>query len=586
MRHIRFLLALIAFVSPILVANAQVQDESRLALLIGNANYKSSPLQNPVNDVRLMEKALTEAGFTIIKAENASRREMQRMVRDFGERLKQSGGVGLFYFAGHGVQVKGANYLVPVDADIRAEDEVAFDSIDAQSVLEKMETAKNRINLLILDACRDNPFAKGSRSGSTGLATMSAPSGSLVAYSTSPGSVASDGAGNNGLYTQHLAAVMRMPDMPIEEVFKRVRANVRKDSANQQTPWENTALEGNFYFKKSPPPVVAAIAPAPQSTIQAPPAAPNMMAVELAYWDSIKGSNRPFELEAYIEQFPNGAFVGLAKARLRELIRELAAAKEREERVLAKAQEEKLAMAKELELARVREAARDRDSSRERELIKEREAAREKAASLELALAAARAQPGQMVAMATPAAIRPSPAAITALNIANLASGQNIGTLQIIDRMFNNKVDMRVVVSDKSDTFTLLSTGDKIGADGQVIAVRFGDFVFSQVTGSLWKFPLKVGDKGQADVSAGNLNGRLQWQVKLGVTSNDLIVQAEYAVTGGGGSTAMSARSGTWSGEYDGNQSIPNTTSFFMRASASSAGSRQQITTTKLTMNN
>ncbi|MFM2083338.1 MAG: hypothetical protein RLY95_156, partial [Pseudomonadota bacterium] len=300
MKHVRFLLALMVFVLPIFVANAQVQNESRLALLIGNATYKSSPLQNPVNDVRLMEKALTEAGFTIIKAENATRREMQRMVRDFGERLKQSGGVGLFYFAGHGVQVKGANYLVPVDADIRTEDEVAFDSIDAQSVLEKMETAKNRINLLILDACRDNPFAKGSRSGSTGLATMSAPSGSLVAYSTSPGSVASDGAGNNGLYTQHLAAVMRMPDMPIEEVFKRVRANVRKDSANQQTPWENTALEGNFYFKKSPAPVVAAISPAPQSTIQAPPAAPNMMAVELAYWDSIKGSNRPFELEAYI----------------------------------------------------------------------------------------------------------------------------------------------------------------------------------------------------------------------------------------------------------------------------------------------
>lgn len=554
------------FVLPIFVANAQLQNESRLALLIGNATYKSSPLQNPVNDVRLMEKALIEAGFTIIKAENASRREMQRMVRDFGERLKQSGGVGLFYFAGHGVQVKGANYLVPVDADIRTEDEVAFDSIDAQSVLEKMETAKNRINLLILDACRDNPFAKGSRSGSTGLATMSAPSGSLVAYSTSPGSVASDGAGNNGLYTQHLAAVMRMPDMPIEEVFKRVRANVRKDSANQQTPWENTALEGNFYFKKSPPPVVATLAPAAQSAIQAPSAAPSIMAVELAYWDSIKGSNRPFELEAYIEQFPNGAFVGLAKARLRELVRELAAAKEREERILAKAQEEKLTMAKELELARAREAAR------------------EKAASLELALAAAKAQPGQMVAMATPAALKPSPTAIAALNIANLTSGQNIGTLQIVDRMFNSKVDMRVVVSDKSDTFTLLSTGDKIGADGQVLAARFGDFVFSQVMGSLWKFPLKAGDKGQADVSTGSLNGRLQWQVKLGVTSNDFIVQTEFTMVGGNGQ--MSTRSGTWSGDYSGTQQLPNSTSFLLRGSSIPSGGRLQITTTSLTMKN
>jgi Caspase domain len=574
MKHVRFLLALMVLVLPIFVANAQVQNESRLALLIGNATYKSSPLQNPVNDVRLMEKALTEAGFTIIKAENATRREMQRMVRDFGERLKQSGGVGLFYFAGHGVQVKGANYLVPVDADIRTEDEVAFDSIDAQSVLEKMETAKNRINLLILDACRDNPFAKGSRSGSTGLATMSAPSGSLVAYSTSPGSVASDGAGNNGLYTQHLAAVMRMPDMPIEEVFKRVRANVRKDSANQQTPWENTALEGNFYFKKSPAPVVAAIAPAPQSTIQAPPAAPNMMAVELAYWDSIKGSNRPFELEAYIEQFPNGAFVGLAKARLRELVRELAATKEREDRT----------MAKELELARVREAARDRDSSRERELIKEREAAREKAASLELALAAARAQPGQMVAMATPTAPSVNLRTITNTNISHLAEGQNIGTLQIVDRIFNNKADMRVVVAEKSDAFTLLSTGDKIGTDGQVLAVRFGDFVFSQITGSLWKFPLKAGDKGQADVSTSNLNGRLQWQVKLGMTSNDFIVQAEFTVMSSIG--VMSTRSGTWSGDYSSAQQIPSATSFLLRGALTPTGGKQQLTTTSLTMKN
>ncbi|MDI9335126.1 MAG: caspase family protein [Cytophagales bacterium] len=303
-------------------ATAQTQDENRLALLIGNATYKSSPLTNPVNDVRLMESALRESGFKIIKAENASRREMLRLIRDFGERLKQSGGVGLFYFAGHGVQIKGANYLVPVDADIRAEDEVAFDSVDAQSILEKMETAKNRVNLLILDACRDNPFAKGSRSGSAGLATMSAPSGSLVAYSTAPGSVASDGSGKNGLYTQHLSAVMRVPDIPIEEIFKRVRTNVRKDSANQQTPWENTALEGSFYFKRSPPSAAAAAAlapvPTPQAT-QVTPAAPNMMAVELAYWDSIKASNRPFELEAYIEQFPNGAFVNLAKARLREV---------------------------------------------------------------------------------------------------------------------------------------------------------------------------------------------------------------------------------------------------------------------------
>ncbi|MEO5671089.1 MAG: caspase family protein, partial [Ramlibacter sp.] len=151
--------------------------EPRLALVIGNAAYRVSPLANPVNDARLMETALKNAGFQVMKAENANRRDMQRLIRDFGEKLKQSGGVGLFYFAGHGMQVRGNNYLIPLDADIRSEDEVAFDSIDAQSVLEKMETARNRVNLLILDACRDNPFIRGSRSASLGLATMNAPSG-------------------------------------------------------------------------------------------------------------------------------------------------------------------------------------------------------------------------------------------------------------------------------------------------------------------------------------------------------------------------------------------------------------------------
>ena len=161
-------------------AQTPVPSEPRLALVIGNASYRSSPLANPVNDARLMETALKNAGFQVLKAENANRREMQRMIRDFGEKLKRSGGVGLFYFAGHGMQVRGNNYLIPLDADIRSEDEVAFDSIDAQSVLEKMESAGNRVNLLILDACRDNPFIRNSRSAAVGLATMSAPSGCLL----------------------------------------------------------------------------------------------------------------------------------------------------------------------------------------------------------------------------------------------------------------------------------------------------------------------------------------------------------------------------------------------------------------------
>ena len=503
-------------------ASAQVQNESRLALLIGNASYRSSPLNNPVNDVRLMERALQDAGFTVLKAENATRRDMQRLVRDFGEKLKQSGGVGLFYFAGHGVQVKGANYLVPVDADIRAEDEVAFDSIDAQSVLEKMETAKNRINLLILDACRDNPFAKGSRSGSAGLATMSAPSGSLVAYSTAPGSVASDGTGNNGLYTQHLAAAIRVPDMPIEEVFKRVRASVRKDSANQQTPWENTALEGNFYFKKSPPVVVTAVAPTPTpQTIQVAPTAsvaPNMMAVELAYWESIKTSNRPFELEAYIEQFPNGAFVGLAKARLREVAREQRAA--------------------------------------------------------------ANQPPPALIAIATPspssATVAPQTVAAS-LPVQQIAEGQKLGTLVIHDRIFNSKTELKLSVTEKTASYTTYSSGDKIASNGEVLAVRFADRVLTLSSGQLWKFPLRVGDKGQAETNDGRGNRVIQWQIKAGTKAGDVVVHAEYTTYQ---SMPAGSRSGTWSGDYSGHH-VPTATSFSMRTGG--PGTRPDLVTTSIT---
>ena len=308
--------ALMGLMAPLAYANT----EPRLALLIGNATYKASPLANPVNDVRLMEGALKEAGFTVIKAENASIRDMRRLVRDFGDKLKATGGVGLFYFAGHGVQVRGENFLVSTDSDIRNEDEVADEALNASVILEKMQTAGNRMNLIILDACRNNPFAVKSRSATSGLATMSAPSGSLVAYSTAPGSVASDGSGKNGLYTEHLAKVLRQPGLPVEEVFKQVRAAVRKDSNNQQTPWENTALEGQFYFK----PAVQLAAPSPGAAAAAAPIAGSQNAIdpaafELAFWDSVKNSQRPGELQAYIERFPNGTFAMLAKSRLLEL---------------------------------------------------------------------------------------------------------------------------------------------------------------------------------------------------------------------------------------------------------------------------
>lgn len=237
--------------------------EQRVALVIGNGQYKHAPLLNPVNDAQAIAKALSRSGFKVMLKENAGRTEMQIALREFGDALRK-GGVGLFYFAGHGVQMKGRNFLIPVDADIQREDEVAYNSVDASQVLDKMEAANNRLNIVILDACRNNPFARSFRSGAAGLAQMDAPVGTFIAFATAPGSVASDGKGQNGLYTQHLLRAILRPGMKIEDVFKEVRAGVRRDSNGKQVPWENTSLEGDFVFvakKAAPPAAPAAVGP-------------------------------------------------------------------------------------------------------------------------------------------------------------------------------------------------------------------------------------------------------------------------------------------------------------------------------------
>ncbi|MGE0358056.1 MAG: caspase domain-containing protein [Burkholderiales bacterium] len=229
-------------------------------MVIGNGAYRDSPLLNPVNDAKAISAALRAAGFAVIERHDQGAVEMRRAIREFGERLRL-GGAGLFYFAGHGVQVNGRNFLIPADADIKYEDEIEDQSVDVSLVLGKMESGKARINIVILDACRNNPFVRGSRSARSGLAAMEAPIGSLIAYATSPGQVASDGTGKNGLYTQHLLRELERPGLKVEDVFKRVRAAVRQASNGRQVPWENTSLEGDFYFR---PPKDVEPGPSPQ----------------------------------------------------------------------------------------------------------------------------------------------------------------------------------------------------------------------------------------------------------------------------------------------------------------------------------
>jgi uncharacterized caspase-like protein len=244
---------------------AQEAKPARVALVIGNSAYREAPLPNTANDAADMARALEASGFAVIRRDNASLKEMQLAIRDFGDRLGR-GSVGLFYFAGHGVQARGRNYLVPVDADIAREDEVAYSALDLAAVLDKMDSARNPMNLVILDACRNNPFATRFQLSAPGLAQIDAPVGTLIAFSTAPGSVASDGTGRNGLYTQHLLREIERPGAAVEEVFKAVRAAVRRDSGGRQVPWESTSLETAFAFREAPRPApakIAAAAPAP-----------------------------------------------------------------------------------------------------------------------------------------------------------------------------------------------------------------------------------------------------------------------------------------------------------------------------------
>jgi len=219
----------------------------RLALVIGNSAYKSSPLKNTINDAVDMTNNLQELGFKVILKKNADQRKMEDAIRYFGKQLKD-GGVGLFYFAGHGIQVNGRNYLIPVDARIESESDVKYEAIDAGRVLGKMEDAGNRLNIVILDACRNNPLARSFRTDQIGLARMDAPTGSLIVYSTAPGEVAADGSERNGIFTKHLIRHMTTPNLPIEQVLKRVRIDVANETNERQIPWESSSLMGDFYF--------------------------------------------------------------------------------------------------------------------------------------------------------------------------------------------------------------------------------------------------------------------------------------------------------------------------------------------------
>ena len=293
-----------SLVSASLVGAQATREEPRIALVIGNGAYRESPLRNPVNDVRAMAQRFRELGFTVLAHENATKKTMEAAIIEFGRRLAE-GGAGAFYYAGHGLQVRGRNYLVPVDADIDDEASVRVAAVDVELLLEQLAEARNRVNIVILDACRNNPFERRMRGASRGLAAVDAARGTLVAYATAPGSVAADGDGKNGLYTEELLQALREPSLKIEEVFKRVRINVARRSKGAQTPWESSSLTGDLVLNVTVNVTTAAVAPPPVSSDR-----------EALFWMSIKDGTDPAGFEAYLKQYPEGTFAALARQRL------------------------------------------------------------------------------------------------------------------------------------------------------------------------------------------------------------------------------------------------------------------------------
>jgi hypothetical protein len=283
--------------------------ERRIALVIGNSAYKQVPtLDNPVNDATDLAAQLGRLGFDVLRGTDLDYAGMRDIVRRFGEKLTTAD-VALMFYAGHGLQVAGKNYLVPVDARITTQADVDFATIDLDLVLRAMEADK-RTNIVFLDACRDNPFAQklaanmGTRSASVGrgLAQANAGVGTLIAYSTQPGNVALDGQGRNSPFTSALLKTIETPGLSLGDAMIAVRNDVLQATNGQQVPWDHSSLTGQFYF----------VPPAPGQDS----GAEDQARLEIAFWNSIKDSRNPQLFEAYLKRYPNGSFADIAKINL------------------------------------------------------------------------------------------------------------------------------------------------------------------------------------------------------------------------------------------------------------------------------
>jgi hypothetical protein len=281
----------------------------KIALVLGNGKYKEAPLKNPANDAKAISDALKATGFDVTLKVDAGKEEMASAVQAYVQALAAKKCVGLFYYAGHGIQLAWRNYMLPVDADIDTIGDIQKQAVEVNALLDGLNKAGNPMNVIILDACRDNPFGNLKGMDHKGLSQMDAPQGTLLAYATGPGNVASDGEGANGLYTENLLREIKVNEAKVEDVFKRVRLGVRVKSKGAQIPWESTSLEEDFWF--IPPKELKKLSDEEKE---------RQYKEELARWEKVQSAAEPGPLEDYLKRYPNGDFSELAQLRLDQVL--------------------------------------------------------------------------------------------------------------------------------------------------------------------------------------------------------------------------------------------------------------------------
>jgi len=283
--------------------------DDRVALVVGNSTYTGNPqLPNATKDAAAIADALLEKHFRVIKVQDGSRVQMLESIAELRKSLQGRSGVGFLYFAGHGLQLDWRNFMIPIDAQLAQTADIPRQAVDVQLVIDALKAARSRVNIVVLDACRNNPF--GPLATGRGLTPMDAPPGTFLAYATAPGNVAEDGDETEGVghYAQYLVNELRGPSAPIEDVFKRVRLQVRKKTLGRQIPWESTSLEEDFYFD-----------PAAKAQKESAAEDARQGALELAGWNAIKDSKDPLAVTEHMLRFPSGRYTELAQMRLDQL---------------------------------------------------------------------------------------------------------------------------------------------------------------------------------------------------------------------------------------------------------------------------